>query len=298
MSIVYYNTIKCEDTYKAGGPCRNNAYYFYRGKNVCGVHSKKEERQKLPADPEAKQKREALLKKRAKKVEKRAKRNRRKGRHGKVICTKLRMMKQPEHIDGFLKVFPNFKHQNRNDGFGCKSLSPKDMGPIDHGQPGLPISLNLENFHQGNKVFPVEVDEKKEPTERFFETQRKMYEDPEPHRHKKEAVGKNKNIPAYSLWRRADGTLVKCSYFESRQFYCTYYERIALELKDFQHLQELIENGYNLQICGYDAYDVTEPLEDHYLDTSRPFGHELVLYTLLVAEPEEYPWRKYINEEF
>ena len=298
MSVIYYNTIKCEDSYKSGEHCRNNAYYCYLGKNVCGVHSKKEERVKLPRDPNSKQKKETVLKDRIARVEKKAARNKRKGKRGKVICTKLRMMKQPDHVDGFLKVFPNFKHQNRNDGFGCKSLSPKDMGPIDHGQPGMPIALNLENFHQGNKVFPVEVDEKKEPVERFFETQRKMYQDPIPHRHKKEAVGKNKNIPVYSLWKREDGTLVKCTYFESRQFYCTYYERIAPTLDDFEYLQDLLNDGYNLQICGYDAYDITGTLEEHYCDITRPFGHELVLYTLLTAEPDDYPWRKYKTEEF
>lgn len=210
-------------------------------------------------------------------------------------------MKQPEHIDGFLKVFPNFKHQNRDDGFGCKSLSPKDMGPIDHGQPSLPIALNLENFHQGNKVFPSEVDqtdEEKEPLESFFVTQREMYLDPIPHRHKKEAVGKNKNIPVYSIWERKDHTLVKCSYFQSRQFYCTFYERIAPTLEDFKYLQNLLEKGYNLQICGYDGYEVTQSLEEHYKDISRPFGHELVLYTLLTAKPEDYPWRKYKTEDF
>jgi hypothetical protein len=58
------------------------------------------------------------------------------------------MMKNPEHIEGFLKVFPNYKHQNRQDGFGCMKLSPKYLGPVDHGQPDLPPALNIENFHQ------------------------------------------------------------------------------------------------------------------------------------------------------
>lgn len=42
---------------------------------------------------------------------------------------------------------------------------------------------------------------------------------------------------------------------------------------------------HNLRICGYDAYEVKENMkieeyEECYLDISRPFGHELVLYTM------------------
>ena len=60
------------------------------------------------------------------------------------------MMKPPEHIDGYLKVFPNFKHQNRKDGFGCASLSPKALGPVSDGSRH---AKNIENFHQGAKIF-------------------------------------------------------------------------------------------------------------------------------------------------
>jgi hypothetical protein len=28
----------------------------------------------------------------------------------------------------------------------------------------------------------------------------------------------------------------------------------------------------------------------HYLDSSKPFGHELVLFTLLVLDEKDYPW--------
>jgi hypothetical protein len=80
-------------------------------------------------------------------------------RRGDVIVTKLRMMKSPEYNKGFLKVFPNFKHQGRKDGYGCKKLSPMFLGPVQHGQPGLPPSENIENFHQGSKCFEEEIDE-------------------------------------------------------------------------------------------------------------------------------------------
>lgn len=294
----FYNTIKCQAMYKTGEPCRNMAYYSIHKLNkikfVCGVHSQKIERIVLPKDPDAKFKLDKLLNERQLLVEKVAKNNKQLGKKGDVICTKLKMMKQPEHIDGYLKVFPNFKHGNRKDGYGCPSLSPKSLGPINHGQPSLPISLNLENFHQGNKVFKCEVDERGEPLPIFFDSQIKMYKDKVPHRYKFD----KQNIPLYSVWRRNDGKLVKYTYFESRQFYCTYYERMVPKLSAFKKLKKMVDNGYNLQIIGYDAYPITKDMETLYKDISRPFGHELVLYTLLTEEKENYPWRKYKTEKF
>jgi hypothetical protein len=313
--IIYYGEIPCQATYGYGKACRNKAYFkisqpeeFY----VCGQHVKKyNNATELFKNPNKKKDTLRQLSYRQSLVEKAAEQNRAQnsikskamGFIGQVICTKMFMMRDPQHIDGFLKVFPNFKHQNRKDGYGCKALSPKAMGPILHNQPRLPPAKNLENFWQFSKVFPDEVDEKGEPTPAFFEAQIRAFNDPIPHRHKpnakKSSTSTNINVPLYSVFRRKDGTLVKYKYVESRQIYCNYYERIALKTKEFQHLKDLLKQGYNLQICGYDAYDVTKTPEDHYLDGSKPFGHELVLYTMLVVDdPSCYPWRMYTTEEF
>lgn len=272
---------------------------------VCGKHStkQKEYRKTLPKNPNKKQNEQAKYDELQQLVEEQAAENKKAGKKGQVICSKLRMMRNPEHKDGFLKVFPNFKHGGRRDGFGCPSLSPKSMGPVHHTQPSLPPSKNLENLHQGNKVFPSEVDEKGEATKVFFKTQKDMYESNIPLRHKAAAEAytkgvKNKNVPLYSLWEMPDGSKKKMTYFESRQIYCNYYERFALASDDFKKLKKMREDGYNLQIVGYDAYDVTTDLETCYKDVSRPFGHELVLYTLLtVDDDKEYPWRKYTTLE-
>ena len=112
--------------------------------------------------------------------------------------------------------------------------------------------------------------------------------DPIPHRHKE--TSERKNAPVYSVWIDPEGHELHLSYIESRQVYCHFYQQKALLLPEFQRLQALLDDGYNLQICGYDAYQPTRPLEEHYLDPSRPFGHELVLYTLLTESPP-YPWQ-------
>ena len=236
-------------------------------------------------------------------VEKAVLENKKQNKKGNVVCCKMFMMKPVICKKGYLNVFPNFRHKNRTDGIGCSELSPMSLGPILHPNPFLPPCLNLENFHQGNKVFLSEVDpETNEPLPCFFETQKLMYEDETPHRHKPTAVHnhtKNKNIPLYSIWTRASGERVQKTYLESRQFYCNYYERLATVTPEFKKLKQMLNDGYNLQICGYDGYEIIDSISNHYQDISRPFGHELVLYTLLtIDDVNEYPWRVFKTEEF
>lgn len=65
-------------------------------------------------------------------------------------------------------------------------------------------------------------------------------------------------------------------------------------MQQFKKLKKYIDNGLNIQILGYDGYPVEKSLYEHYLDESKPFGHELVLYSMLTVEtPSDYPWNKY-----
>lgn len=291
----YYAEIPCTARVKkTGKPCQNKAYVLKDDRPYCNIHGKGGD--PLPKNPHRKE--DEKKRREAEKAEIKTAQleNQEMKRMGHVIVTKLPMMKKAEDHVGYLKVFPNFKHQNNPDGFGCRSLSPKAMGPIIHPQPNLPIALNLENLHQFSKCFPDDVDEKGNPSDIFFEMQRAAFLDPKPHRHKPNATG---NKPLYSVWRHKDGTLEKLSYVQSRQIYCHYYEQFACHNPDFRKLQEWRAAGMNLQICGYDGYPVTESLETHYLDGSRPFGHEMVLYSMLVIEnPQDYPWKKHTTLDF
>lgn len=296
--MAYYGENICVAVKGNGDKCLNGAYYELDGKLLCGVHAKnKEKRVKLPHNPNEKQIKENEKTDHNKGCDETALVNKNAGKKGMVTLYKMRMMKNPGFEKGVVNVFPNFKHLNRSDGLGLPSLSPKSIGPVHHNQPGLPVALNLENFHQGNKVFPSEVDENGEIKSEFFKTQKEMYEDAVPHRHKEAASGKN--VPLYSLWKDKDGGVHKISYFVSRQFYCVYYERATLENPDFIRLKNMIDDGYNLRICGYDAYEVrNKAIEECYLDISRPFGHELVLYTMLTEMEENWPWKKYKTFDF
>ena len=295
--VVYHGDLKCSD-------CTNGAYWYVEERNhyMCGVCSKKfkKNRRPLPKRSAKEQKiaREAMAKTHMAEIEEQSTKNRTAGNLGSVSLYRMKMLHTPPDMSGVLKVFPNFKHQNRMDGFGCMKLSPKFLGPVMHGQPGLPPAKNIENFHQGSKCFREEtLPLSDNPSPLFYENRLKFYEDPEPHRHKYLGTGTNKNVPLYFLWVDKENKEHRLTYVESRQFYCTFYERLASAQNDFQELQQKLRNGTDICICGYDAIPLGphETIEQAYCDASKPFGHELVLYTML---SEQWPWKKYKTFEF
>ena len=311
MNSIYYGDTQCSAIYKSGKKkgkqCDNNAYYDQDGSYLCGVHSKKEKRKELKKNPNAAKLKQELLKQREILVFNMAMQNEANHKKGDIICSKFKMMQESEHFDGYLKVFPNFKHNNRKDGFGCSSLSPKSLGPVEHNQPGLPIALNLENFHQASKCFESELKDGV-PGSEFYVTQIAMFKDSEPHRHKKVAkeISGNKNICKFWIWKTQDGIEKRFSYLECRQFYCNFYERLVVKEKQYSELLEFVAKGFNIQIIGYDGYDVNlvqgdtmaQKLDMCYNDTTRPFGHKLVLFSMLTLKLEDYPWRRYKTENF
>lgn len=109
--------------------------------------------------------------------------------------------------------------------------------------------------------------------------------------------GENRNQPLYSVRLTLTGEERRFSYVDSRYFYCKAYEALAPKSPQFDALVTLKENGTNLIICGYDACAITKPIYEHYCDAKHPFGHELVLYSLLTIEDEkDYPWNQYREE--
>ena len=103
-----------------------------------------------------------------------------------------------------------------------------------------------------------------------------------------------------TIKKHPNGTLIKYSYVESRQFYCTFYERLVKEMKEFKRLKKMIKSGINIIICGYDANEKLNKnnIKEWYLNSKFPFGHESVLFTMLICKEKEYPWKKYKTEEF
>eukprot|EP01119_Soliformovum_irregulare_P020376 TRINITY_DN6587_c1_g1_i1.p1 TRINITY_DN6587_c1_g1~~TRINITY_DN6587_c1_g1_i1.p1 ORF type:complete len:333 (+),score=76.34 TRINITY_DN6587_c1_g1_i1:24-1001(+) len=288
---VFHGDLACQNR-----GCKNKAYWNCSNSYLCGVHSKSQNREALPKR-NSQQKRalkQGVRDEENEIIENARLMNQKAGIPGKVTLHRMGMRKALQTPPGFLRVFPNFRHQNREDGYGCSNLSPMSMGPIQHGQPNVPSATNLENFHQGSKCFVHEAEDG-EPNEEYYANRDRMFQDATPHRHKFEGAKKQK--PLYFVWLDGDGKEHHLDYVSSRQFYCNYYERFASASSEFLHLKKLIEEGTNLVICGYDAFDMSDPEKD-YLNPKHPFGHERVLLTMLMKDEEEYPWRKHKQFEF
>jgi hypothetical protein len=300
---TYYGEKKCEEMVKCKNTlCINKAYFTNGNKLLCGVHCKKYSNVvSLPKNPNKHIIYENKLKEMNIEVEKHADLNKTNNKLGNVIVSKMYMMKNPTYIEGYLNVFPNYKQQNRKDGFGCMRLSPKSLGPVNHNMPGLPPATTIENYHQFSKFWDFELDDNDNILEKYKIDRINAYTAP-PMRHKYDKktllkYNNNINIPKFSMYYDKDGNEHRYNYLQCRYFYCHFYELLAKKEEDFIKLKNMIKNGYNLNIQGYDGYSITKDLMTHYNDTSKPFGHELVLYTLLVEDDtSKYPWNIFYEQ--
>jgi hypothetical protein len=291
------------------------------GRPSCGVHSKSDSRRsQLPENPNKEQMmKDNLLHIYNTAIEAGVTNVSNLAFRGKIICRKLGMMKPMPYVPGYFLVLPNVKARsnptNKQVMWAMSSLSPMVLGPVNHQQPNLPPSENIENFHQFNKVFQSEYNSiSKELLPTWYQSRLKGYKDRVPHRHKlgnskvehmKKAgisSGGNANACLFSVYVDPYGKERRFSYTESRVFYCTFYERLASQTEAFKKLLGAIyENKQNIVIAGYDARIVNEDdtidadvVDQWYNDPSMPFGHEMVLFTMLMFwnEPENFPWRK------
>lgn len=305
-SIGYYGEGTCQRTEE----CEKKAYYWSKGQAVCGAHSRSDgSRSALPKNPNKDKIEEERIMSLIEAAEESAKAH--SNMRGRVGLRRIGMMKPTPMVAGYYTVLPNARAKSKGGlVLAYPELSPKNLGPVVHGQPELPECANLENFHQFNKVFKSEVNEATgERIEAWFERRRKGYKDTEAHRHKlaasksehlrKAGKGAKGNSCLYSVFVKPDGQEMKCDYIQSRVFYCSFYDRLARET---QAIQKLVDNIYvhnrSILIAGYDAKnedDVTpEQIAEWYFDPSHPFGHELALVAILLHwhDPEELPWRK------
>jgi len=332
---LYAGELKCCAQYgKSKEPCREWARYVATDGSkrlLCGVHSRKGKRSDLPLNPKASEIREAVL---AQRIEEAATfAAQRLASHAPRLVTAATfdgMLREYSFVPapGHLPIFPNNKHGHGfGYGFDFSALSPMKLGPVRHGQPSLPDAQSIENYHQFNKVFPNELlidvvcecarsaewaHFKAAPV--FYAKRLEAYGDPVPHRHKyasaelkkanKDYVGKAKvNKPMYSVHETPTGEERHYTYLESRYFYCHQMETLISSTRPAQwsQLLDLLVRGYALQIVGYDAYTprATDPdtLYEHYLDETRPFGHEMVILTMLcVDDTEQRPWNRFRRE--
>jgi len=216
-------------------------------------------------------------------------------------------MKWP-HKDGYTRV--NVCSSARNN---YKNLSPMILGPytyycteveIKEGKQEPTIQVyNLENLWQFSKIWStsemdlsyfkkhgIEFDAKNDehlshvkPSALFYKNRLKGWKDKKAHRFAPQAkliTNGNRHVPLCSWWRG------KCyRYIESRKsVYCPIYEQLARKTSAWKELQALSEKG-NVLVIGFDGYEVGDKsLSDCMENGRRPFGHELVLVSMLRGE--------------
>jgi hypothetical protein len=282
----------------AKGKCANKARWVDHSKSLwCGVHARQRQNTcvALPKRPKVTTKGSAFqqqqmaarvsqLRNHNVTIRERTQINTKEGRVSHLLCAKL--LTPVPLIPGYLNILVHVKRSGfRPDGLGCSTLNPKLLGPIYHLQPDLPPAANLSNLHRANHVFPCDLDALGNPTSQFFEKQKALYT-----AHADAAMKPRVEKPVYVIWQLPSKTWRHLTLVESRQIYCHFYAKLVRPLPEFQKLVQLMQQGVNLQILGVDGYHPIRSLEVHYLDATRPFGVELILYCML---RNTAPWEKY-----
>jgi hypothetical protein len=270
---------------------------------MCGVDSRKTPRTKLKKDNVATQQRmRKEWKEHLVSVEAAKQANLALKRRGNVKCGKMPMIQRIQFVSGYLYVYPNFRHKGSVDkkylfgkgkygGLNRHLLSPKSL-PVSLPGFSLPPCQTLEGMHQGSKWYDGIS------REEFQANRSEMFAEVEdPKRHSKHYEKGRKFV---FVWEEEDGNEHYVDYITCRQFYCNLYERAVQDMPDFQDLQRQLDEGINLIIYGYDGHEVPDDskIELWYLDPSTPFGHEMVLYTMLKLSEAEWPWRKHKTFSF
>jgi hypothetical protein len=301
----YHGQQKCAAITARGKSCTNGAYYSDRNNYFCGLHSNKQTRRELVKNTEfVKQQRNKEHETHLLTLDYDEHHIRR-----FMVSKRLPRGKRQPYETGYLNIFPNYKDEHRTEGEGYPSLSPMCLGPIDHGFPGLPPANNLENAHQYSKFWSFELDDKDQVKADMLEIRNRGYLSTNPKRHKwtKEVLEKYGSVvPKFSLYYDKWGNERRYSYIECRYFYCYWYTLLVTgwspdgayvvspcskAREDFRKLQN---KTADLNIVGPDGYPITTDIWQCYIDTTKPFGHELVLYSLLtIGTNLRLPWERY-----
>lgn len=268
----------CRAVYSTGEACRNVARYVFNDDVFCGMHTSSrvaatptsagETRQRQRAD--AVERNAAILDARAC--------NRAAGRRGTAVLartTRARLVHQP----GCVAVFTHARHETRGDGVTCAELSPMRVGPIAHGQPGLPDARTLENLHQYSKRFAGETDAQ------FAAARHAGYTSTVARRRK--APGR---VPLHAVWLDDDGAEMRLDALQARRLFCTFYAHLVCGTPAFARLVAMLDDGFDLELVGSDARAMPLGAMAAYASTQHAFRHERILHTMLTCDQSAWPW--------
>jgi hypothetical protein len=149
------------------------------------------------------------------------------------------------------------------------------LGPVEGSQ-------TMENLWQFSKVLESELDGDGNPGQLFFDRRETGFSSPKGIRRKSD-----KSPVEYFYWEGEKLDLVEAR----KRIYCKYYESLVVKTDAYRALEQLIKDGINIQILGYDGHDYdleddssVSQLIEFLQDTNRSFGHEFVLAGILTEK--------------
>lgn len=218
-------------------------------------------------------------------------------------CVSVRNPVVADHL-GALPIFPNCKHgafgnaarQSQCGGLGMSSLSPRLGDGVQlcvrrAGPQGGRCErfATVEAVMQAPKVYPDMLREDGTLTPAAAAMRAEFRAADPAGRHLGGAARPNQCLYSMLCGR-------KFSYIEARYFYCRAFELSKAANSNFARVRALLAKGIDVNIVGYDAPHegaTPESLSTRYEDPSRPFGHELVIFSMIALQPEARPWTQY-----
>lgn len=297
---------KCEEYFKtgerAGKRCINDVKFTIDGKGLCGLHSKGKKKAgeevvavslaskgSSAATNVLKKKKEEDYKLHLDTVKEALEKNKSDSVVGDVILDKM-LFKEPTLLRaGYLNIYPLKGNKNKKDGIACSSLSPFEIGPIQHGGADtlVPDAPDLGTFYYASMI------RKGQDKKQFDEKRLKFYANP-----------KNKGLKAKTgdvtgfFYAGEDGVEQELDELQFRIVFARLYEEKIRDLPEFKMLLDRVNSGENVCIRGYTASPIRkgfiEDFATQYEDGNR-YCYENILATMLALPEEEYPWREPIQ---
>ena len=259
------------------------------GKHLAGVLTNKPLRYKRGPRKQTRQCSEApkpeSKSKSKQQIERARARNQYNSRQGRVRLCKLHHFRDKSVKDKRWKRRKGYRNISVCSGAKkWKVVSPMYIGPVEHGEIGAPPAKSLDNLVRYSLVWEHEFDRALgQPTQEWYQRRAAGFALPQGERYTSGSFKRQLHThkqPIGSWW---GGRLL--SIVAARiELECKLYARLVKTVPLYHDLELMVHDGYNLQLFGYDAFDLDaehmHPLEV-LRDTSLRFGHEFVLYGLL-----------------
>jgi hypothetical protein len=200
-----------------------------------------------------------------------------------------------------------------------EQLSPHNLGPLLHMQPGLPVAKKLMNFLHGNELYAIEIGRTDDGVSRaaWERTRELFYVDDETqnfkfgntlHEHLASARprsgggggggGDGKPLTSVFIDKRSNKSLY-LNELEQRVVACSFYEHLARQTEQFAflvHQAQQMRRSFVFVGAGARTINFDFSLDDcarWFLDTDDVFGHEMTLLMMLkfIDVQDMLPWR-------